>query len=262
MPGKTEVKTAKKIKAPAKPVSAAKTEKKSSVKTGLQKKPASSSTIPQIKKTVKQKTVLKPKEKTEAPLSTVRKTVKKTLTTTEPLPAISKKTTVTYTTLPQAETKPKKAAKLKVFLPEEELPPEEAQPAPFPQLPEEFGENELLLMEVDPSIVFVSWEIKPEDIAGEAGKLALRVYDVTGIDFDGTNASSFFDISLRNRADSKFIDIKMPGRDVIMDVGLLDPEGTFKTIKRSNRVSMPALQTFDELDIAGPLSDSETLIGY
>lgn len=117
-------------------------------------------------------------------------------------------------------------------------------------------------MEVDPSVAFVSWEIKPDDISGEAGNLALRVYDVTGIDFDGTNANSFFDISLRNRADSKFFDIKMQGRDIIMQIGLLHPDGTFKTIKQSNRVSMPALQTFDELGIAGSFSDPEPLIGY
>lgn len=263
---KAEVKTAKKIKTPAKPVGTAMKPKKSIVKTSLPKKPAGTSTVPQIKKTVQQKTVLKPKKKAEAPLSTIRKTlsdkVTPSLMSAEPLPAISKKTAAMYTAPPQSETKPKKAANLKVFLPEEELPPEEAQQAPAPRLPEEYGENELLVMEVDPSVVFVSWEIKPEDISTEAGKLALRVYDVTGIDFDGTNANRFFDISLRNRADSKFFDIRMQGRDIIMEIGLLHPEGSFKAIKQSSRVSMPALQTFDELDIAESLSDTETLIGY
>lgn len=200
---------------------------------------------------------------TKAP---ARKTVKKkgasSLITTGPLPAIGEKTTATYTTPPQSETKPEKSAKLKIFLPEEELPPEEAQRAPSPQLPEEYGENELLLMEVDPSIVFVSWEIKPDDISGETGKLTLRVYDVTGIDFDSSHANRFFDISLRNRVDSKFIDIKMPGKDVIMEVGLIHPEGTFKAIKQSDRVSMPALQTFEELGITGALSEPDTFIGY
>lgn len=263
---KAKVKTAKKIKTPAKTESTIITEKKSAVKTGLQKKLAISGAIPQIKETVKQKTVLKSKEKTETPLSTVRKTVKKketsSLITTEPLPVIGEKPTVAHTASPQVETKPKKASNLKVFLPEEELPPEEAPQVTFPQLPEEYGENELLVMEVDPSIVFVSWEIKPEDISGEAGKLALRVYDVTGIDFDGTNANRSFDISLRNRADSKFFDVKMQGREIIMEIGLVHPEGRFKALKRSNRVSMPALQTLEEFDIAGPLSDSDTLIGY
>lgn len=258
---KAKVKTAKKIKTPSKTVSTAKAEKKSTVKTGLQKKPAVSSAIRRTKETVEQKTVLKSKKKTETPLPTVPKTVKKKVAS-EHLPEISKKTTVTYAAPSKEETKPQKASNLKVFLPEESLLPEEAQQAPLPQLPEEYGENELIVMEVDPSIVFVSWEIKPEAISGEAGKLALRVYDVTGIDFDGANAHRSFDISLRNRADSKFFDVKMQGREIIMEIGLVHPEGAFKALKRSNRVSMPALQTFEEIDITGPLSDDERLVGY
>ncbi len=264
--GKTEGKAAKEIKAPVKTVSAAIEEKQrtaKTVKTGIQKKSALRSTISEIKKPVKQKPVVKTKEKTEAPLSTMRKMVQeKGSISARPLPAISKKTSATYTTHPQAKPKPKKTAKLKVFLPEEELPPEETLQVPLRQLPEEYGENELLLMEVDPSIVFVSWEIKPDNISGEAGSLVLRVYDVTSINFDGTNASRFFDISLRNRADSKFFDIKMQGRDVIMEIGLLHPDGTFKAIKQSARVLMPELQLFDELDIARPATNPETLIGY
>lgn len=164
--------------------------------------------------------------------------------------------------VPQEVVAPKKATALRIFLPEEALPPEEPLTPPDLALPEEYGENELLLMEVDPSVVFVSWEIRPEDIAGETGRLILRVYDVTGIDFDRLPALSFFDIPVRNRVDSRFIDIKMPGRDVIMEIGLLGPDYALKAIKRSNRVSMPALQTFDELGITGPVSDENIPFGY
>ena len=156
----------------------------------------------------------------------------------------------------------KRAFDLRVFLPEEELPEEELQLHPPSELPEEYGENELLLLEVDPSRVFASWEIKPEDIAGEAGKLILRVYDVTGIDLEKVQGRRFFDIPIKHRVDSKFFDIKMPGREVIMEIGLLYPEGSFKAIKRSHRVSMPELQSFEELGITGLLSDSDSLIGY
>lgn len=232
----------------------------------IKMKTSSSKALPRIKETAKKKTALKPKGKAEAPVSTVRKKAKKKgtspLITSEPLSAISKKRTAVSTAVPQDETTPKKSAKLKIFLPEEELPSEEAQRPAVSGLPGEYGENELLLMEVDPSVVFVSWEIKPDDISGKKGKLTLRVYDVTGMDFDGSHANRFFDISLRNRVGSRFIDIKMPGKDVIMEVGLLHPKGVFRAIKRSNRVSMPALQTFEELGITGVLSDPDTFIGY
>jgi hypothetical protein len=54
----------------------------------------------------------------------------------------------------------------------------------------------------------------------------------------------------------------MSGRDIIMEIGILHPEGTFKAIKRSNRVSMPDLQDLEEFGISGPLSGADILIGY
>jgi hypothetical protein len=271
---KIEGKAFKGIKAAARAAGTAKV-RKTAAKTlkASEKKSAIRENIPETKGKGKEKTALKRKETAEASLLPSRKTVKgkgsqpgtmgtPSFKTAKPLPAIGEKTAAMYIASPQAERKPKKSSQLKVFLPEEELPPEETQRAPFPQLPEEYGENELLLMEVDPLMVFVSWEIKPGDISTETGRLNLRVYDVTGINFAGSPAAGFFDIPLRNRVDSKFLDIKMPGRDVIMEIGLLQPEGTFKPIKRSNKVSMPALQTFKELGITGLLSDSDILIGY
>lgn len=191
----------------------------------------------------------KPIEKPGTPLAASRKGVKK-------------KAVAAYALPPRREIKSKRSFDLRVFLPEEELPEEEPQILPPSELPEEYGENELLLLEVDPSRVFASWEIKPEDIVGEAGRLILRVYDVTGVDSEKVQGRRFFDIPISRRVASKFFDIKMPGRDVIMEIGLLYPEGSFRAIMRSHRVSMPELQIFEELGITGLLSDSDALIGY
>jgi hypothetical protein len=268
---KSEGKTLKSVKvtASAKVGANAKKNIAGKLKPSPEKKPLIAKTVPQIKLPAKQKTTSKPIRKEGPSLSPRRTTVKSkgtsSLAATEPLVEATPKSAATHiasSITPQAETKQKKSVQLKVFLPEEELPPEEAWTPPSPKLPEEFGENELLLMEVDPAIVFVSWEIKPDCISSKTGKLTLRVYDVTGVDFDGSNASKFFDITPSKRVDSKFIDIKMPGRDVIMEIGLLRPDGSFEPIKRSNRVSMPALRTLEELGINGSLSDSITLIGY
>jgi hypothetical protein len=272
VPGKPKEKAVKHKKIAASAEGGAKTEKRipEKLKLASGKKPLIAKTVPQIKVPAKQKGTLKPIEQKGASPSSRRKTVKKkgtsSLVATESLLETSKKTAATYAASSiapsQAETKQNKSAQLKIFLPEETLPPEEPQITPPPVLPEEYGENELILMEVDPAIVFVSWEIKPDCISCKTGKLTLRVYDVTGLDFDGSNANKFFDITLSKRVDSKFIDIKMPGRDVIMEIGLLLPEGPFDPIKRSNRVSMPALRAFEEPGITGSLPGSNTLIGY
>jgi hypothetical protein len=248
--GKTGVKTTRGGRVSAKAESAPKKEKKSAakeLKAALKKKAALKETPAKIREAAGKR--LKPKEKPESPLAASRKGVKK-------------KTAATYGVPPRREIKPKRSFDLRVFLPEEELPEEEPHILPPSELPEEYGENELLLLEVDPSRVFASWEIKPEDIAGEAGRLILRVYDVTGIASERVQGRRFFDIPISRRVASKFFDIKMPGRDVIMEIGLLYPEGSFRAITRSHRVSMPELQIFEELGITGLLSDSGTLIGY
>jgi len=265
---KTGVKITRGVKAAPKAETAPKKEKKSVIK-ALKAVPKRKSAVKKSPAKIKETTGerLKPKEKAGTPLAASRKGVKKKIKAPafkgpKKTKELQKKTAAAYAVPPRREIKPKRSFDLRVFLPEEELPEEEPQMLPPSELPEEYGENELLLMEVDPSRVFASWEIKPEDIAGEPGELILRVYDVTGIDIEKVQSRSFFDIPIRQRVDSNFFDIKMPGRDVIMEIGLSYPEGSFKAIKRSHRVSMPELQIFEELGITGLLSDSDTLIGY
>jgi hypothetical protein len=157
---------------------------------------------------------------------------------------------------------PKKSQEgLKIFLPREEYFSEPLKTS-FPELPEEYGENELILMEVDPSVVFVSWEVKPEDVARKTGRLNLRVYDVTGADVNSSvrrsKTGSFFDIPVRNRVDSRFYELKMSGKEVMMEIGLLHGKRKFKPIIRSNRVSIPKLH--EESGIKR--SEEDKLFGY
>jgi hypothetical protein len=132
-------------------------------------------------------------------------------------------------------------------------------------LPEEYGENELILMEVDPSVVFVSWEIKPDELARKTGRLNLRVYDVTGEELTGSrylsDTGTFLDIPVRNRVDSKFYELKMSGKEVIMEIGLLHGKKKFKPIIRSNRVSIPELREFEKTGNKRS-EDTDNPVGY
>jgi hypothetical protein len=161
----------------------------------------------------------------------------------------------------EAEVQPAKAL-LRVFLPGSIPQEEEAPGSGFPGLPEEYGKNSLIVMAVDPVIVFIDWEIIPEDIAGEAGDLVLRVFDVTGIDFSGFNANCFMDIRADARVGRGFYALNMPGRDIIVEAGVLRPDGPFKGIIRSEGVSIPSLLTFDELGVARKLLESGIPVGY
>jgi hypothetical protein len=81
----------------------------------------------------------------------------------------------------------------------------------------------------------------------------LRVYDVTNIIFNGSNANRFFDIQVNDYSQNWYIDIGEPGRAWCVDYGLLLPDGRFITILRSNVVQTP---------LAGPspVTDEEWLI--
>jgi hypothetical protein len=67
----------------------------------------------------------------------------------------------------------------------------------------------------------------------------LRVYDVSQIIFDGTNAHRFFDIQVNERVNNWYIDTDGPGKSWCVDLGLLLPGGRFITIVRSNVVHTP-----------------------
>ncbi len=153
-------------------------------------------------------------------------------------------------------------ANLKIFLPDLELTEDEAEEIFFGGLPEEYGENSIIALAVDPNTVFIDWEVIPRDISGLEGDLNLRFYDITGIEFNDWNAHSVLDVPINKRVGSGFFDIRMPGRDVVVAVGILNPISGFMPIVRSDTVSFPELLTFDELGIVQKLFASGIPVGY
>lgn len=153
-------------------------------------------------------------------------------------------------------------AKLKIFLPGPEAGGEDIQEGFISGLPEEYGENAIIALAVDPNTVFVDWEVVPREIAGKEGDLTLRFYDVTGTRFDGNNAHAILDVSITQRVGSGFFVIRMPGRDVIVEAGIVRPDGGFHGVVRSDIVSFPFLLTFDDLGILQGLFAADIPVGY
>jgi len=165
---------------------------------------------------------------------------------------------------PKAELYPviSSKARLKIFLPDQDLTEEKAEEIFFGGLPEEYGENSVIALAVDPNTVFVDWEVIPKDISDKDGDLNLRFYDITGIAFNDWNAHSVVDVLINKRVGSDFFEIRMPGRDVVVAVGILSPVSGFMPIMRSGAVSFPSLLSFDELGIVQKLFESGIPVGY
>jgi hypothetical protein len=134
---------------------------------------------------------------------------------------------------------------------------------PMPEeLPSQYGQDKIVVQVRDPWWIHAYWEITPDtfnrlkqelqDTFFKA-KRTLRLYDISHIIFDGTNAHRLFDIEITPVANNWYIDTGGPGRSWCVDLGLLLPDGRFKTIVRSNTVTTP---------IEGPswITDEEWMI--
>jgi len=130
------------------------------------------------------------------------------------------------------------------------------------ELPSRYGRDTMVLAVRDPWWLYTYWEVIDStwdklrvDLKEEfyKAKRVLRIYDVSNIIFNGSNANSFFDIQIRDDAFSWYIDIGTPGKSWCVDLGLLLNNGRFITILRSNVVETP-------LDGPSWITDEEWMI--
>lgn len=115
-------------------------------------------------------------------------------------------------------------------------------------IPWGYGQNRVTAMPVDPDRLYVYWEVTDDAIAdarrglgagGDGAWLSLRVYDITGRIFDGTNAHAYFDHRIERHERQWFFSLGKPGSTVCVEVGMKSIEGYFVRIARSSRVDMP-----------------------
>ncbi|MBM3244160.1 MAG: DUF4912 domain-containing protein [Candidatus Omnitrophica bacterium] len=130
------------------------------------------------------------------------------------------------------------------------------------ELPSGYGRDTMVLAVRDPWWLYTYWEVKgstwdkfKSELKEEfyRAKRVLRVYDVSSIIFNGSNANSFFDILIREDSMSWYIDIGSPGKSWCVDLGLLLSNGRFVTVLRSNVVETP-------LDGPSWITDEEWMI--
>jgi hypothetical protein len=120
---------------------------------------------------------------------------------------------------------------------------------PMPKdIPWGYGHDRITAMAVDPMRLYVYWEATDDAIAaaranlgpaGERAWLNVRVYDITGRLFDGTNAHSYFDHRVERHERQWFFGIDKPTSTACVELGLKSEEGFFVKINRSGRVEFP-----------------------
>jgi hypothetical protein len=115
-------------------------------------------------------------------------------------------------------------------------------------IPWGYGHDRVTAMVVDPVRLFVYWEVTDDAIeaarrqlgpGGPGAWINVRVYDITGRLFDGTNAHSYFDHGVDRDVRQWFFEIGKPTSTACVEIGMKSPEGFFVKIARSGRVDFP-----------------------
>jgi glycosyltransferase involved in cell wall biosynthesis len=98
---------------------------------------------------------------------------------------------------------------------------------------------------IQPHRGYLNWNVEEASVARlreaqgqafEGAALVLRVYDVTDIEFDGTNAHKYFDINIDSLSGNYYLTLQEVDRDMMAEVGFRLFDGTFHYLARSNPV--------------------------
>jgi hypothetical protein len=182
-------------------------------------------------KTQKEKVAKKAEKKVIHPF---RKKVEVKKVTAKP----QKKTTAKRVVLPKkaSQERPRE-----VFFPEKE---ERYPPLPIEILSDEYGEDSIALMIVDPRKLFIYWEVAEDTFKKYKGNLNIRLYDITGVDFGGV-LKNYVDIATHDKIGNLYLDVS-PEKEFIADIGIIDSAGAFFMVARSNRASTPRAEVIEK----------------
>lgn len=144
-------------------------------------------------------------------------------------------------------------------------------PDKYSELPAGYNDTKIVVMVRDPYWIYAYWEVnqdKIEEIKRMVGiswdhsKTILRIYDVTDIIFDGSNAHRYFDIELIGFVNNWYINTGAPDRSYCVDIGVLTPDNRFYLVARSNVVTTPRDTVSDILDEEWLISEEEMSMLY
>jgi len=122
-----------------------------------------------------------------------------------------------------------------------------------------YGVDRLVILVRDPYWVYAWWELTEATLhsgrleIGAPGDLVLRMYDISALDWDGTNHHEHFDIEIGDLAGNWYIELGRPGGSFVAEVGLRGPDGKFLALLRSNFVTLPR-------DSMSPVVDEEWMV--
>ncbi len=116
-------------------------------------------------------------------------------------------------------------------------------------IPQQYGDNKIVLMVRDPWTIFSYWEIRKDVEDGvkavirEKGlspvKSVIKIYKASENE-NGQDLTAVNEVELRGWATSWYVHVDEPGQEWLMDIGIVASNGEFFCLSRSNKVKTPA----------------------
>lgn len=116
------------------------------------------------------------------------------------------------------------------------------QPLKPSELPESYGSDRIVLLPINPHLVFVCWDLSKETYSklSSQPEVVLRLYDVTYINFDGTNAHRIFEAGVHLATTRNYyFHVPSSNADYLAELGF-KVEGKFFPLLRSNVAHTPS----------------------
>lgn len=223
------------------------------IKKGLRKIEAQKKSKPATAKTRKRTTTAKRKPKTAAAPKRTKTSPEKAVRRQSRVAAKAKKTPAKKSVAHKAKTviaknrkrtttakrKPKTAPTKKVT----------RKPVPkpggtHPDLPASYGDHRLVVMARDPNWAYAYWELDPKrvrDLTQSAGQSStrwvLRVYSAAL--HPEMKKGNYFDIVINVDTGSFYLNLSKPGARFIVEIGVVDTSGFFRSAAQSKPVALP-----------------------
>ena len=122
------------------------------------------------------------------------------------------------------------------------------------ELPDRYGDHRLVVMARDPNWAYAYWDLNPTQVrnllksarqtASEV-RWILRVYSAALHPVE--EKGHFFDVDIQVQGGNYYLNLSKPGARFIVEIGVMDHSGMFRSTAQSNPVIMPLNHPSDTL---------------
>jgi uncharacterized protein len=119
----------------------------------------------------------------------------------------------------------------------------------LPELPGGYGDSRIFLLPRDPQWAYAYWDIpnaQREDLHRQGGQtLALRLYDVTGIDVNYQSPHNLQEYGCDEMTREWYLPIPVSDRDYLLEIGYRTWDGRWLMLARSEQMRVPPVYPSD-----------------